>query len=666
MIGLLVVLWNPSFQAQTSSAQSGSAVTSMLAEFEHAKQTFPNFRTESAAEFEKIKNYREELFNEGVVTNAFETADGKLIHCIEIGSQRSVKNAGLTPGEIRTGPAIPPLTDQTPGHEKAANPADFGLDGTRDAQGNLRRCPPGSIPVLIPTLEDLCRFRTFDDIFRKYPIGTNVSSATTLASTNLTALPPGPVDLLSPDAVVHEYAHAYTSVENQGEQATFNVWQPSVERNDEFSLSQLWVARASGSSSNLQTAETGWQVYSNLYNDSRPHLFIYSTTHNYDSGYTGGYNLGPGMFVQVDSSVVIGGAFSPVSTQGGTQYVVRLMFYRDPGGSHDWWLKYEDKWVGYYPNSYYNSNGIADKSASIDFGGEIVNTNIGATHTTTDMGSGRFPSEGFGYSAYIKDVTYVDLNYATREAGSLNKDVTNANYYDLSLLFSSDSSWRNYFYFGGPGRVIVSAVGHDLNSDGKPDLVWQNASTGQGYMWFMNGQGDEQTGRYVGNGGNYGNWKIVAVADLNSDGRADLIWQDASTGQGYIWFMNGQGDEQSGRYVGNGGNYGNWKIVGAADLNSDGKADLIWQDASTGQGYIWFMNGQGEEQSGRYVGSGGNYGSWKIVAAVDLNNDGRADVVWQDAATGQGYIWFMNGQGDQQSGRYVGNGGNYGDWKIRP
>ena len=108
--------------------------------------------------------------------------------------------------------------------------------------------------------------------------------------------------------------------------------------------------------------------------------------------------------------------------------------------------------------------------------------------------------------------------------------------------------------------MTVSAVGHDLNSDSKPDLVWQNASTGQGYMWFMNGQGDEQSGRYVGNGGNYGNWKIVAVADLNSDGRADLIWQDASTGQGYIWFMNGQGDEQSGHYVGNGGNYGDWKI----------------------------------------------------------------------------------------------------------
>src|SRR4051812_11010255 len=108
LIAFLLLTWIPSFQAQTpvTAPNAGSSAASTVADFEQAKQTFPNFRTESAAEFEKIKNYHEELANEGIITNSFQTADGKLIHCIEIGSQRSVRSAGLKPAEIRIAPVV--------------------------------------------------------------------------------------------------------------------------------------------------------------------------------------------------------------------------------------------------------------------------------------------------------------------------------------------------------------------------------------------------------------------------------------------------------------------------------------------------------------------------------------------------------------------------------
>jgi subtilisin family serine protease len=244
------------------------------------------------------------------------------------------------------------------------------------------------------------------------------------------------------------------------------------------------------------------------------------------------------------------------------------------------------------------------------------------------------------------------------------------------LIWQSASTGQVYLWFmdgqgneqsgrylgnGDFGDWKVVGAG-DLNSDGKTDLIWQSASTGQVYLWFMDGQGNEQSGRYLGNG-DFGDWKVVAVGDLNGDGKIDLIWQSASTGQVYIWFMDGQGNEQSGRYLGS-GDFGDWKVVGAGDLNSDGKTDLIWQSASTGQVYLWFMDGQGNEQSGRYLGNG-DFGDWKVVGAEDLNSDGKTDLIWQSASTGQVYLWFMDGQGNERSGRYLGNG-NFGDWKIRP
>lgn len=270
----------------TSSVATPTITASDEIEFNQAKRTFANFRTESVSEFMLIKAYHTRLLNEGKVTHKFQTIDGKLVHCIEIGSQQSIKNAGINPASVKFAPDVLPSTGAV--SNTAANfiLASFGMDGTFDTEGRVRRCPPGSIPVLIPSLEDLCRFGKFKDLFRKYPAeGGRALSAAVSQSTGRSP-PPGSLYMEAPDAgVSHQYAHAYTVIDNQGEQAAFNVWQPAVERSNEFSLSQLWVVRPAADVPERQTVETGWQVCVNLYGDSQPHLFIYSTTHNYESAF---------------------------------------------------------------------------------------------------------------------------------------------------------------------------------------------------------------------------------------------------------------------------------------------------------------------------------------------------------------------------------------------
>jgi hypothetical protein len=34
-----------------------------------------------------------------------------------------------------------------------------------------------------------------------------------------------------------------------------------------------------------------------------------------------------------------------------------------------------------------------------------------------------------------------------------------------------------------------------------------------------------------------------------------------------------------------------WTLAYVADFNGDGKADFLWRNAATGQMYMWFMNG---------------------------------------------------------------------------
>src|ERR1017187_1437337 len=85
------------------------------------------------------------------------------------------------------------------------------------------------------------------------------------------------------------------------------------------------------------------------------------------------------------------------------------------------------------------------------------------------------------------------MNAIWQNANSLIRDVTDADYSDLALQWSSDTSWLSYFYFGGPG--LAAPV---ITSQPQSQTVTAGASTGfsviavgvtpLSYQWFFNGQ----------------------------------------------------------------------------------------------------------------------------------------------------------------------------------
>src|SRR5437899_7852503 len=77
-----------------------------------------------------------------------------------------------------------------------------------------------------------------------------------------------------------------------------------------------------------------------------------------------------------------------------------------------------------------------------------------------------------------------------------------------------------------------------------------------------------------------------------------------------------------------------------SDFNGDGKADILWQNSSTGQRVIWLMNGTTHQST---VNLGTVPTSWSIAGSSDFNGDAKADIVWQNSSTGQRLIWLMNG-----------------------
>ena len=189
----------------------------------------------------------------------------------------------------------------------------------------------------------------------------------------------------------------------------------------------------------------------------------------------------------------------------------------------------------------------------------------------------------------------------------------------------------------------------DFNGDGMSDMLWRNAS-GEIAEWQVNGtviggSGDLNAGGgavFLGTA-----WSVAGIGDFNGDGKADIIWRNAS-GEVAEWQMNGStiigsSDLNSGGVAV--APTANWSVAGVGDFNADGNADLLWRDNSSGALVEWLMNGSSIIGSGSVTLSGTPVNpdpGWHVVEIGDFNGDARADILWRHD-NGAIAEWFMKG-----------------------
>ncbi|XVE88763.1 hypothetical protein DITRI_Ditri19aG0095100 [Diplodiscus trichospermus] len=237
----------------------------------------------------------------------------------------------------------------------------------------------------------------------------------------------------------HEYAQVSVVDGNYfGASAWFNVWNPAT-FNGEFSLAQIWVL--SGHEDELNSMEAGWLTNSA---QKQPHLFIYWTSDDYQS--SGCYNLECPGFVQTNHNVALGARIEPVSTYGGHQYEINVNIHKDKQ-SGNWWFRFQNTDLGYWPGSIFTR--LSDRAEIITWGAETVNSNSEGRHTSTQMGSGHFPWQGYSKASYIRNLAYIDDSGAVIDAGNLVPLVTNPACYDLQM--GTLTNYGTHFFFGGPG-----------------------------------------------------------------------------------------------------------------------------------------------------------------------------------------------------------------------
>ncbi len=200
------------------------------------------------------------------------------------------------------------------------------------------------------------------------------------------------------------------------------------------------------------------------------------------------------------------------------------------------------------------------------------------------------------------------------------------------------------------GVAAVPAAGWEIvgfaNVSGAPqaDVIFYNSTLDRLVFWELNSTGQLVDSGFftsatspTGQGTTQPNtWKVQAIADFTGDGKADIIWRNAQ-GATVLWKLNGTVvDLAAIRALPQ--MTTNFELRAVGDFNGDGIKDVVWRDQATNVTRFWSFNTSGvptqTQDSGAIIGA-----NFQIETAADINGDGKSDLIWRDTVSDRSVIW---------------------------
>lgn len=202
-----------------------------------------------------------------------------------------------------------------------------------------------------------------------------------------------------------------------------------------------------------------------------------------------------------------------------------------------------------------------------------------------------------------------------------------------------------------PVGWLMSLVASDMDGDGDVDVVFSDRKGKRcGAYWLENpglGAAQTQSWREHAIGGVGTEAMFLQLADLDQDGLEDVLL--AVKPQEVLWLRrdNPSGRSWQSHSIPLPDNIGTAKAVSIADLDGDGKQDLLFSCENARpprHGLMWLSSDDGP-QAGKWTPhelSGGDGVKHDLIAVVDLDGDGDLDAITTEEVNNLGVIWYEN------------------------
>ena len=206
---------------------------------------------------------------------------------------------------------------------------------------------------------------------------------------------------------------------------------------------------------------------------------------------------------------------------------------------------------------------------------------------------------------------------------------------DDILLRHTDGRWKGYLMDGkavlDSGSITglptdpvwnVAGLG-DLGGDGKTDVVLRHPD-GQWLHAPLDGLTVAPNIAVEPNLTKSAKWSIAGIADLNGDGRDDILLRHED-GRWHYYPMNGSLSGPGRGSVTGVTNSLDWRLAGLGDLNGDGRDDILLRHVE-GRWTYHPMNGRNVMAGKGGVSLTPNT-AWRMAGVGDLNGDGKDDAL---------------------------------------
>ena len=192
----------------------------------------------------------------------------------------------------------------------------------------------------------------------------------------------------------------------------------------------------------------------------------------------------------------------------------------------------------------------------------------------------------------------------------------------------------NYTVGSGPAEDRVA----DVNGDGKLDIVAENASSNSVSVLLGNGDGTFKPAVSYATDSNP--WSLQ-VGDVNGDGKLDIVTCNEAASTVSVLLGNGDGTFKTAVNYSTGAGTSP-ECMRLGDLTGDGRLDIITANAGTNNISVLLNKGDGTFGSPTTFNTATHPTS---IAVGDLNGDGKQDIVTANYATNNVSVLAGNGDG---------------------